>query len=97
MTAIRLRFGLPARESEALETLIKRADRIAAYLEATQLAGFSAGEARRLFGHSKRFDEIALIAWPPAKAQRCFVAPCGRYAKITYGSAPCRASVSQYV
>src|SRR3546814_1267618 len=57
MTAIRLRFGLPARESEALETLIKRADRIAAYLEATQLAGFSAGEARRLFGHSQRFDD----------------------------------------
>lgn len=82
MTAIRLRFGLPARESEALETLIKRADRIAAYLEATQLAGFSAGEARRLFGHSKRFDDIALIAWPPAKAKRCFLERCGRYAEI---------------
>src|SRR3546814_14928343 len=55
MTAIRLRFGLPAREAEDLTSLIKRADRIAAYLEATQLAGFSSTASRRLFGHSKRF------------------------------------------
>ena len=30
MTAIRLRFGLPAREPEELKRLIKRADRVAA-------------------------------------------------------------------
>ena len=81
MTAIRLRFGLPAREAEGLKSLIKRADRIAAYLEATQLAGFSPSEARRLFGHSKRFDDITLSPWPPAKAKRHFLERCGSLAK----------------
>ena len=76
MTAIRLRFGLSAREPEDLQKLIKRADRIAAYLEATQLAGFSHSEARRLFGHHKRFDDIALRPWAPAKAKRLFLERC---------------------
>jgi 5'-deoxynucleotidase YfbR-like HD superfamily hydrolase len=48
--AIHVRFGLPARAPEKLTTLIKRADRIAAYLEATELAGFSEEEAGRIFG-----------------------------------------------
>jgi 5'-nucleotidase len=81
MTAIRLRFGLPALEPEDLKHLIKRADRIAAYLEATQLAGFSPSEARRLFGHHKRFDGIELKPWAPAKAKRQFLERCQRHAK----------------
>ena len=81
MAAIRLRFGLPAREPDDLTRLIKRADRIAAYLEATQLAGFSVTEARRLFGHSKRFDDIALQPWPPARAKRLFLERCVHLAK----------------
>ncbi|MGD1879805.1 MAG: hydrolase [Kiloniellaceae bacterium] len=81
MTAIRLRFGLPAQEPEALTTLIKRADRIAAYLEATQLAGFSASEARRLFGHHKRFDAISLQPWVPGKAKQLFLDRCSTLAK----------------
>jgi hypothetical protein len=81
MTAIRLRFGLPARESEDLRSLIKRADRVAAYLEATQLAGFSPREARRLFGHSTRFDDIALTPWPPGKAKRLFLERCSSHAR----------------
>ena len=48
--AIRLRFGLPSEPPERLVALIKRADRIAAYYEATRLAGFDHGEARRFFG-----------------------------------------------
>ncbi|HMA13441.1 MAG: hydrolase [Bacteroidota bacterium] len=79
MTAIRLHFGLPAQQPEALTILIKRADRIAAYLEATQLAGFATAEARRLFGHSKRFDDIALTPWPPGKAKRHFLERCSRH------------------
>ncbi len=81
MTAVRLRFGLPAQEPEELKKLIKRADRIAAYLEATQLAGFSPSEARRLFGHHRRFDDIALDPWPPGKAKRLFLERCGTLAK----------------
>jgi uncharacterized protein len=81
MTAIRLRFGLPAREAEQLTRLIKRADRIAAYLEATQLAGFAPAEARRLFGHTRRFDGIDLVPWAPGKAKRLFLERCGRLAR----------------
>lgn len=48
--AIHVRFGLPAKTSERFGQLIKKADRIAAYLEATELAGFSIDEAARFFG-----------------------------------------------
>ena len=47
--AIHLRFGLPAAMPAAWKKLIKRADLICAWLEATQLAGFSHGEADRFF------------------------------------------------
>ncbi len=42
LTAIHLRFGLPPQSPPELENLIKAADRQAAYLEATRLAGFEA-------------------------------------------------------
>lgn len=48
--AIHLRFGLPASPPPALKALFKRADHLSAFYEATQLAGFEEGEARRLFG-----------------------------------------------
>lgn len=48
--AIHLRFALDATISEKLKKEIKRADRIAAYFEATLLAGFAIGEATRFFG-----------------------------------------------
>jgi hypothetical protein len=50
LAAIHLRFGLPATLPAELTKLIKSADRAAAYLEATQLAGFDDAEARRFFG-----------------------------------------------
>lgn len=73
MTAIRIRFGLPGSEPAALTKLIKKADRTAAYLEATQLAGFSISEGRRLFGQHKRFESITLTPWPAGKAKRLFL------------------------
>jgi hypothetical protein len=53
LAAIHVRFGLPAANGAALETLIKKADRMAAYLEATQLAGFSLPEAGKYFGRPR--------------------------------------------
>jgi 5'-deoxynucleotidase YfbR-like HD superfamily hydrolase len=49
--AVHLRFGLPAKLPEKLRAAIKRADRVAAYYEATRLAGFAEAEARRFFGN----------------------------------------------
>jgi uncharacterized protein len=56
MAAINVRFGLPPQCPAKLETLIKRADHIAAYLEATQLAGFSVAESEKFFGKPKGLD-----------------------------------------
>jgi len=48
--AIHLRFGLPAELPRTVKRQIKRADKISAWLEATQIAGFSEAEATRFFG-----------------------------------------------
>ena len=50
LAAIHIRFGLPPKTGHELETIVKRADLIAAYFEATQLAGFDPKEARSFFG-----------------------------------------------
>ena len=65
--AIHIRIGLPTDMPKSAQTLIKRADRASAYLEATQLAGFESPEAGRLFGHFKGIDDIRLI---PASAEQ---------------------------
>lgn len=47
--AIHIRFGLPAAPTKAEKTRIKAADRISAFMEATQIAGFSHAEATKFF------------------------------------------------
>jgi hypothetical protein len=68
-----MRFGLPVKSSPELEALIKLADRQAAYLEATRLAGFEAAEARRFFGRppvfSAAIERDYLKPWPAVTAQ----------------------------
>jgi uncharacterized protein len=53
LAAIHIRFGLPAELPSEVSKLIKRADKIAAYYDATALAGFSVEEARRFFGQPR--------------------------------------------
>jgi len=53
LAAIHIRFGLPALLPDRVTKLIKKADKIAAYYEATGLAGFSRSEARRFFGQPR--------------------------------------------
>jgi hypothetical protein len=48
--AIHLRFGLPAQLPKWIKTKIKRADKLSAWLEAVQIAGFTEAEANRFFG-----------------------------------------------
>jgi 5'-nucleotidase len=73
LTAIHRRFGLPPQSAAELEDLIKAADRAAAYLEATRLAGFAAAEARRFFGRppdiSAAMERDYLKPWPAETAQ----------------------------
>lgn len=50
LTAILLRYALPAAPPPAVIKLAKRADRMAAFFEAVALAGFTRAEAERIFG-----------------------------------------------
>jgi 5'-deoxynucleotidase YfbR-like HD superfamily hydrolase len=69
LSAIHLRFGLPAATPSAWKTAIKRADAIAAWFEATRLAGFTAGEAEKFFPHASGFEpDAGLIEPMPSKA-----------------------------
>lgn len=76
--AVNLSFGLAALPPRSLKKTIKEADRFVAYLEATQLAGFSASEARKLFGdpelHGLRQIDIVPMSAP--EAQDAFLARC---------------------
>jgi 5'-deoxynucleotidase YfbR-like HD superfamily hydrolase len=76
LAAIHIHFGLPARLPDELTTLIKAADREAAYLEATRLAGFKDAEARRFFGQPPKFSAALereyLTPWPAQRAQSRF-------------------------
>jgi uncharacterized protein len=53
LSAIHVRFGLAAQLPQSLVDAIKLADKTSAYLEATQLAGFSIDEGRKFFGQPK--------------------------------------------
>ena len=57
LAAIHIRFGLPPVLADEITKAIKAADRGAAYLEATHLAGFSQAEAKRLFGRDPGLSE----------------------------------------
>ena len=68
MQAIHLRFGLPALLPEGIAALIKRADGIAAYMEATQLAGFERSAADKKAAVEILSWELEPVAPPQAKA-----------------------------
>ena len=78
--AVHIRFGLPAETSPALARQIKKADKQAAYFEATELAGFARPEARQFFGEPSlpAFDlerfETLIRPWPTREAHDRFVA-----------------------
>lgn len=52
--AIHLRFGLPAQIPPRIRKTIKRADKLSAWMEAVEIAGFSEAEANRFFGKPDR-------------------------------------------
>jgi 5'-deoxynucleotidase YfbR-like HD superfamily hydrolase len=77
LAAIHIRFSLPAELAPEIERQIKAADRGAAYLEATVLAGFSEAEAKRLFGRDPGLPDATkqdyLTPWNAAKAEKQFL------------------------
>lgn len=79
LTAIRLRFGLPATVPAELARAVKAADELAAWLEAVHLAGFGVEEADQIFGRRRgRAADFApgrlIEPWPTAEAEAGFLA-----------------------
>jgi hypothetical protein len=81
-----LRFGLPAILPAELTRLIKASDRAAAYLEATELAGFSLPEAKRFFGTPPEvpasFRHDYLVPWSAKDAEARYLK---RFAELADG------------
>ncbi|NWG45544.1 MAG: HD family hydrolase [Alphaproteobacteria bacterium] len=73
LSAIHLRFGLPAELPLTVSRLIKEADRHSAFFEATQIAGFSLGEATEIFGAPKGVPYKEVRPLPAAEAQAAFL------------------------
>lgn len=82
LDAIHRRFGVRVPMPARLKARIKTGDRIAAYFEATRLAGFGEAEAAKFFGHPRGVDPSGLHTepWPAALAERRFLK---RFAAIT--------------
>ncbi|WP_428545834.1 YfbR-like 5'-deoxynucleotidase [Profundibacter sp.] len=74
--AIHIRFGLPAILPVAVKKQIKKADKISAWLEATQIAGFTVEEADKLFGKpaSDLVNGLRIHLRPPLAVRRDFTA-----------------------
>jgi uncharacterized protein len=77
LAAIHIRFSLPPLLAPEIEQQIKAADRGAAYLEATLLAGFSESEAKRLFGRDPGLPDTVredyLTPWSADRAEQRFL------------------------
>lgn len=73
--AIHLRFGLPTAIPKAVKGKIKRADKVSAWLEATQIAGFEASEANKFFGRPdpSLIQGLSIVLRAPVQTRRAFV------------------------
>ena len=72
--AIHIRFGLPPRLPENIGRIIKRADQMAAWMEATQLAGFSEEEAKKIFKRPRNTpDSMRIRPVSSEKAASAFI------------------------
>jgi 5'-deoxynucleotidase YfbR-like HD superfamily hydrolase len=74
--AIHIRFGLPASIPVAVKKQIKKADRISAWMEAIQIAGFSETEASKLFGKPDQalIQDLTIVLRPPVQTRNAFTA-----------------------
>ena len=72
-SAIHIRFSLPPILPEKIKLLIKKADKQTAFLEATQLAGFSEREASQVIQKPKDVPEYKIIPLSSYKAEKLFL------------------------
>ncbi len=92
LAAVMIRFGLPPEIKGAVRRLTKDADAIAAWHEATVLAGFSTEEAEKFFGRPVRLPKpiLALLEpWTTEQAQKAYMA---RFAALSENAKPMKGS-----
>lgn len=72
--AIHVRFGLPAKVPQTIKRQIKKADKVSAWLEATQIAGFTETEANKFFGKpdAALLAGCAIVLRPPTQTRKAF-------------------------
>lgn len=71
--AIHIRFGLPGILPDSIANAIKRADKLAAYMEAVQLAGFSEQEARTNIARPRQIPNMRIKPQPPNEAAQAYL------------------------
>jgi len=76
--AIHLRFGLPAQLPVQIKRQIKKADKLSAWLEAVQIAGFARSEADRFFGKQDAalLDRFPIRLRPPMAVRDDYTRRC---------------------
>ena len=74
--AIHIRFGLPAATPAPIKKQIKKADRISAWMEAVEIAGFTEAEANKFFGKPDRttIRDLHIRLRPPVEVREDFTA-----------------------
>ena len=74
--AVHLRFGLPSVLPGPVKAAIKRADRVSAWMEAINIAGFRKDEADRLFGapEANVVGGLSIELRPPVQVRAAFLA-----------------------
>ena len=75
-SAINLRFGLPTIIPDKIKKQIKKADKISAWIEAIQIAGFTKAEANKLFGaiENTNIDQFSIRLRPPLEVRENYIA-----------------------
>ena len=75
-SAIHIRFGLPAAIPATVKKQIKRADKVSAWLEAVQIAGFTEAEATKFFGRQDEalIGSLSIAPRPPVEVRAEFTA-----------------------
>ena len=73
---IHLRFGLPTQIPVTVKRQIKKADKLSAWLEAVQIAGFTEAEANKFFGkqNAGATDAYTIRLRPPVETRDAFTA-----------------------
>ena len=76
VAAIHIRFGLPAALPPAIKKQIKKADKISAWMEANEIAGFTTAEADRFFGKPDPavIGDLAIDLRPPTLVRTDYTA-----------------------